>query len=106
MSFDLPELLTRNLADAEVEVVAWSAETRELVLRVRKEIGGESGFLRFLEVSRVNLAPRLTISGISVSSPDSRAVTSEATEATFVIEEAWGENYYVIAEAVGYSVEE
>jgi hypothetical protein len=60
----LPPALMRHLADAQVEVVSWSAASGELVLRVRKEIGPESGLLRFGGVGVVHLPPRFTIAAL------------------------------------------
>ena len=39
----LPAPLLRGLADSEIEVVSWGADTGELVLRVTKDIGPEGG---------------------------------------------------------------
>jgi hypothetical protein len=50
MSASRPPALMRRLADATVEVVSWSAASGELLLRIRKEIGPESGLLRFAGV--------------------------------------------------------
>ena len=104
MLAELPQALTNYLADAEVEVLSWSAQTQELVLKISKEIGAEQGLLRFSDVSRVDLPSRFTIDGITVSSPISDGCTLEPTETVFHIHEAWGEHYSVVAEALTYDV--
>jgi hypothetical protein len=92
----LPPALTRHLADATVEVVSWSAASGELVLRVRKEIGPESGLLRFGGVGVVHLPPRFTIAAL--------VATDRGREDTlFEIAEAWGESYMVAASSVEYT---
>jgi hypothetical protein len=86
------------LADAEVEVLSWSAATGELVLRVRKELGPEAGLLRFAGVGHASLPPRLTVAGISASAQidgDTR----------FVLEAAWGGSYTIVAESVEYDIQ-
>ncbi len=101
----LPASLTRGLADAEIEVVSWSAASGELVLRVRKEVGPEVGLLRFAGVGHVSLPPRLTIAGITRAEQGTGGGESGAGESVFVFEEAWGASYFVVAESVGYAVE-
>ena len=64
MSASLAPALMRHLADATVEVVSWSAASGELLLRIRKDIGPESGLLRFAGVVVVCLPPRLTIAAL------------------------------------------
>jgi hypothetical protein len=91
----LPHELMRHLADAEVEVVSWSAASSELVLRVRKEIGPESGLLRFAGVGHVSLPPRFTVAGLSrTAGPDG--------DTLFMLAEAWGASYTVAAESMAW----
>jgi len=104
MTAELPQILIKNLADAEAEVVSWSGQTQELVLQIRKEIGPELGQVHFLGVSRVELAPRLTLSGITVSSSTSSGITAEPGETVFQLHEAWGAIYFVVAESLTYAV--
>src|SRR5262249_6736537 len=101
----LPAGLTRGLADAEVEVVSWSAGAGELVLRVRKELGPEVGLLRFVGVGHVSLPPRLTVAGITQAEQGDGGTEVGAGGSVFVFEEAWGASYFVVAESVGYAVE-
>jgi hypothetical protein len=108
MSASLPVTLTRNLADAEVEVVAWSAAKGELVLRLSKDISREIGLLRFCGVSRVNLVPRLTLGGLVSSEqpvPGFAGVEPDPGESLFVLEDAWGAAYFVLAESINYEVQ-
>ncbi len=105
MGGDLPASLTRCLADAEVEVVSWSAESGELLLRVRKEIGPEVGLLRLGGISHVNLASRFTVAGLTRSEQGFGGMELGASESVFVFEEAWGASYLVVAESIGYTIE-
>jgi hypothetical protein len=105
MGGGMPATLTRGLADAEVEVVSWSAASGELVLRVRKEVGPEVGLLRFGGVGHVSLPPRLTIAGITRAEQDTGGAEPGPGESVFVFEEAWGASYFVVAESVRYVVE-
>jgi hypothetical protein len=92
----LPPALMKHLADAEVEVVSWSAASGELVLLVRKEIGPESGLLRFGGVGVVHLPPRFTIAALV-------ATHQGAEDTLFEISEVWGESYMVVASSVRYA---
>jgi hypothetical protein len=86
----------RYLADATVEVVSWSAASGELLLRIRKEIGPESGLLRFGGVVLVHLPPRFTIAALVATHRD-------GDDVEFEIAEAWGESYRVVASSVEYT---
>jgi hypothetical protein len=92
----LPPALMRFLADATVEVVSWSAASGELLLRIRKEIGPESGLLRFGGVGVVHLPPRFTIAALV-------ATQRGDDDMLFEIAEAWGESYRVVASSVEYA---
>jgi hypothetical protein len=94
--FELPQALTTNLADSDLEVVSWSAQTQELVLEVVKDVSSERGLVRFLGVSYVSLAPRFTLGGIMVSNGDGEAV--------FLIQDPWGGEHRVFAESLTYTV--
>ena len=96
MSASLPPALMRHLADATVEVVSWSAASGELLLQVRKEIGPESGLLRFGGVAVVYLPPRFTIAALV-------AIHRDGDDTLFEIAEAWGESYKVVASSVKYA---
>jgi hypothetical protein len=96
VSASLPPALMRHLADATVEVVSWSAASGELLLRIRKEIGPESGLLRFGGVAVVYLPPRFTIAALVATHRD-------GDDTLFEIAEAWGESYRVMASSVEYA---
>ena len=96
MSASLPPALMRHLADATVEVVSWSAASGELLLRIRKDIGPESGLLRFAGVVVVYLPRRLTIAALI-------ATHRGGDDTLFEITEAWGESYKVVASSVEYA---
>ena len=94
MSLDLPPALMRHLADAEVEVASWSA-SGDLLLRVGKEIGPESGVLRFGGVSHVSLPPRFTVAALTrTARPDG--------DTLYTFGWAWGESYTVVAESLAH----
>lgn len=114
--FALPSALTRNLADAEIEVVAWAGAEARLILRVTKEIGLESGLLTFAGVSHVNLPPRLTVRGIDCGGlehlpdgylkafrPGDRSL--DPGDRVFVLRGSWGPVYYVVAESAAYQAD-
>jgi hypothetical protein len=103
--FDLPRTLTANLADSDVEVISWSAQSQELVLEVVKDASPERGLLRFTGVALVKLAPRFTIHGISVESSRTNTVSNETQEFEFNIEDAYGERHCVVAESLTYTVD-
>jgi len=92
----LPPALMRFLADATVEVVSWSAASGDLLLRIRKEIGPESGLLRFGGVGVVHLPPRFTIAALV-------ATQRGEDDMLFEIVEAWGESYRVVASSLEYA---
>lgn len=110
----LPASLLRGLADSEIEVVSWGADTGELVLRVTKDIGPEVGLLRFSEVSHVNLAPRFTVEGMENGGVGVLPAGYPATyghdrglgegERVFLFRESWGAAHFVIAAAASYEV--
>jgi hypothetical protein len=112
----LPPLLLRNLADAEVEVVAWSGGEGRLVLHITKDIGAESGLLTFVGVSHVHLPSRLAIAGlgcgglellpagsIDVFRPGDRSL--DADERVFVLHDSRGPVHDVVAESATYQVD-
>ncbi|MGL6073872.1 MAG: hypothetical protein ACRC8S_06905 [Fimbriiglobus sp.] len=95
MSAILPPALMRYLADASVEVMSWSAESGVLVLRIHKEIGPESGLLRFCGVVSVHLPPRFTIETLT-------AMRQGREDTMFEITGVWGESYMIVADSVEY----
>lgn len=113
----LPPTLLSYLPDSSIEVVSWDAATDELLLRVSKEIGNETGVIRFTQVSHVNLAPRFTIANIACGGlellptdyltafrPGNASL--DAGERVFLLEDSWGPQYFVIAESIGYAIAE
>lgn len=98
----LPADLTRGLPDSEIEVLGWSAESGELSLRVRKDIGPETGVLRFHGVARVNLAPRFTISSLIARPRNAEDEFADEGDVVFLFEDAWFEKGFVVAESVSY----
>jgi hypothetical protein len=46
--------------------------------------------------------PRLTLAGIAIINPSPEFLLAESSETIFNIQEAWGENYYVVAESLIY----
>ncbi len=110
---ELPTVLLRYLPDSELLLLSWDGSAGILSLKVTKDIGPEEGTLRFFGVSHVNLPPRIgSISGIECGElddlpdnfirPGDRSLDSE--EIVFLIHGSWGEEFFVIAEQVEYSI--
>ena len=55
MGGTLPKELLRNLADSTLEITEWNRASASLTLRLTKEIGPETGTIRFTDVSHINL---------------------------------------------------
>src|SRR5262245_81194 len=106
----LPASLLRYLPDADVEVVAWSGEAGEFVVRVVKDAGGgECGLARFRGVGFVSLPAWATIVGLRHGGAGElpeplRGAAPGPGEHVFVFEAAWGPPHFVVAEAVDYEV--
>lgn len=102
---NLPTALVSNIADSEVEILSWNAESQELVLRIEKEIGPEIGSIKLSGVGFVHLPPRFSLSSISVQreeAPQIKGVIPEDGEYLYVFEESWGNTYGIIAESIEY----
>jgi hypothetical protein len=69
---------------------------RELLLRIRKGIGPESGLVLFGGVGVVCLPPRFTIAALVATHRD-------GDDTLFEFAEAWGESYRVVASSVEYA---
>ena len=113
--WELPDALIRYLADAELTVISWDGAAGTLLLRVRKEIGPEDGWLTFRGVTHVHLRPAMHISGIEVGGLDDLPTgfleTSrlgdqrlDADERVYLVHESWGGEFFVIAKAVDYQI--
>lgn len=115
-SYCLPESLLRYLPDAELSVVSWDATAGVLQLKIMKEIGPETGRLILRDVSHVNLPPSITIAGIGVGGlhelppnylesyrPCDQRLDPE--EKAFLIHDAWGGEFFVIAERADYDID-
>lgn len=113
----LPDTLLRYLPDSELALMSWDGASASLTLKVTKDIGPERGRLVFRGVSHVNLPPSLEISGIEIGGlaelpPNSLASYRpgddrlDSDEHVYLIHESWGAEFFVVAEAVDYEVEE
>lgn len=111
---ELPATLLRYLADSQLEVRLW--DKNKLVLKIVKDVGGESGLLTFHDVSHVNLPPRLEVAGITVVDPNEilshffdlhrpNDRQLDVGERFYLISGSWDESYFVIAAAVEYSID-
>ncbi len=104
---EIPANLKMYLADAELEVLHFDGTCGDLDIRVTKEIGPETGTLRFREVSYLALAPQLTVQSITLGDrtqhPDGHPPDED--ESIFWIHSAWGHQYCVIAKSIDYQVD-
>src|SRR6516164_7905064 len=105
---DLPSRLTKHLADSEIELLWWDPTKCELGLRVRKDIGPETGIVRFSAVSHINLPPRLTVEALTCSGsedlpsdyfekyrPGDKSLDPD--ECLFTFHGSWGDAWFVVA---------
>lgn len=102
---ELPADLLRYIADSEVEVVSWSADSDEMVLRVTKDIGPETGLLRLKGVVSVRMPPRFDVAAIAAYDgpfPDYPDLQLDEGEFAVAFQESWGAVYVVTAEGLTY----
>lgn len=66
----ISEDLIRYFADSDIKLVGWNPKSRELVLSIEKEIGPETGIIRFTSVTYLALTPALTAVSIRVANLD------------------------------------
>lgn len=115
-SSELPTALLRYLADSHLHVLSWDGPTGVLLVKVTKSIGPETGVMEFNGVSHVNLPPQLGISGIDRGSLNDLSAdylgtyrpndeSLEAEELVYLIHGSWGEEFFVIAERIEYTIE-
>jgi hypothetical protein len=105
---DLPVALTRYIADAMVDVVSWSANSGELVLRISKEIGPETGRLKFRDVGYVHLPPRFeiaTIGAYNCSFPDYPHLQLETGEFAVAFQDVNSDVHLIVACSVEYEID-
>jgi hypothetical protein len=106
-TINIPESLTNCIADSQVEVISWSADSRELVLRITKEIGSEIGNLRLIGVGYVHLPPRFELVGIAAfDGPfhDYPHLELNTGEFAFAFQGSDNWVHLVIAESVNYVI--
>ena len=112
----VPEALLRNLVDSEMEVLSWDGTEDVLLLRIIKDVGPESGVARLTGVTHVNLPPHLEVDGIKCGgvndlpphyfgtySPHDHSLDSK--ERVFFFHGTWGEQFFVIAERLEYTID-
>lgn len=108
----LPAALLRYLPDSELQVISWDAPEGVLSLRLTKEVGPESGIIRFTGVTRVNLPQRLDIRGIEGGTPQAlrdrlpRDTDADADEVVYLIHGSWGGEFFVVGDGIIYSIEQ
>jgi hypothetical protein len=111
----LPSALLRYLADAHVHVLSWDGPAGVLLVKVTKDIGPETGLMKFKGVAHANLPPQLGISGIDCGGladlpanfldayrPCDQSLDAE--EVVYLIHGSWGEEFFVIANGVEYTI--
>lgn len=104
---DLPKDLMKNISDSEVEVLSWSAESQELKLLIEKELGPESGIITFSGVSLVHMPPRISLESISIVALESeylKKISLQENENIYLLNESWGDEFYVVAESIEYDI--
>lgn len=112
---ELPTILLRYLPDSEMKVLSWDGEAGVLLIQLVKEIGPETGVLRFDGVTHVNLPPRLAIGGIGCGKLEDLPSdflekyrhgdkSLGPQEVAYIIQGSWGEEFFVIAERIDYTV--
>jgi len=104
----LPESLTNCIADSQVDVMSWSADAGELVLRITKDVGPETGMLRIVGVSYVHLPPRFETAGIAACdgpSPDYPRLKLDSDEIAIAFHDPEDRVHLVVAESVDYVID-
>ena len=104
----LPKSLTNCIADSQIAVVSWSAENGELALRVNKEIGPETGTIRFSGVAHVNLPPRFEVVGIGAYNcpfPDYPHLKLDDGEIAVGFQDSESFVHLVVAETIVYDID-
>ncbi len=94
-----------NISDSEVEVLSWSAESQELKLLIEKEVGSENGIITFSGVGLVHMPPRISLESITIATLESeypKEVSLQEDENIYLLNESWGEEYYIVAESIEY----
>jgi hypothetical protein len=106
---ELPPELLRYLADSTLELLGYDGSSETLSMKLTKEIGPETGLLRFHQVSHINLPPRLSLAGIErVPLERLRAKWSglgglSDEQTGFLLHESWGEECFVVASTLDYT---
>ena len=103
----LPDSLTKCIADSQADVISWNADSGELVLKITKEIGPETGLLRLTGVGYVQLPPRFEIAGIAAYDcpfPDHPQLKLDVDEIAISFQDSDSCAHLVVAESVEYSI--
>lgn len=104
----LPQSLTNYIANSQIELLSWNAASGELVLRITKDIGPETGTIRFSGVAHVNLPPRFEINAIGAYDcpfPDYPNLELEFGEIAIGFQDSESRVHLVVAESVKYSID-
>jgi len=112
MGGSLPKELLRNLADSTLEIVGWNPTSASLTLRLIKEIGPETGTIRFTDVSHINLPPRTSVAGIEQVRPSALMsicpgcpTDYDDEDSVYLIHDSWGGRYFVVATGIEYTLD-
>jgi hypothetical protein len=101
------------LPDSTATVLSWDGLNSVLQLKIEKEIGPETGLLKFYGVSLVCLGPSVSVSGIEiVRTLPSRILEAarpfdrklDSNELVFLVHGSWGEEFFVVAERYDYTL--
>src|SRR3954453_9853231 len=109
MDGSLPKELLRNLADSTLEIMEGNPSSSSLTLRLTKEIGLETGTIRFTDVSHINLSPRTLVAGIEKVLPSDMmnywpgSPDYGNNDSVYLIHESWGGRSFIVATGIEYA---
>jgi hypothetical protein len=104
----LPDNLLADIEDATLTVLAWDAQSRELVVGVWKDNPEESGEARFCGVSFVCLPPvvkvrELAAGGVELLPEALGSAAPAPGDSVVALHPTWGLPWFVVCESVAYS---
>lgn len=111
----LPVALTRYFADSRLEVESFARREKSLAVRIKKDIGPETGIIAFGQVSFMSLPSAMPGESIrsrpvSDAGPEFWSVCKldrnwfDLEDVVFEIESQDGPVYYVVAKSLEYNV--
>lgn len=113
---NVPTSLTQYFADSTLRLHSYDSNTQQLCVQIEKEIGPESGIIRFSGVSYISIPDCFSgdgIDAVSVADADDsfwRRTSCdvdcvEPTQTIFRIYDQDGPTHFVVAAKVAYSIE-